>query len=123
MSSPISLRYVIKFGLLFVGMEVVGTIGARFLGKYGFLALSLLGGVVSSASATAAAATMAVHGKLSPQVAGVATVFASISSALINLPLVERQTKDKKLTRSLAAISVLLVAIGLIVLGVREGSR
>src|SRR5512146_140929 len=123
MSSPISLRYVIKFGLLFVGMEVVGTIGARFLGKFGFLALSLLGGVVSSASTTAAAATMAVHGKLSPQVAGVATVFASISSALINLPLVERQTKDKKLTRSLAAISVLLVAIGLIVLGVREGSR
>jgi uncharacterized membrane protein (DUF4010 family) len=120
MSSPISLRYVIRFGLLFVGMEIVGTIGARFLGKYGFLALSLLGGIASSASTTAAAATMAVHGKLSPQVAGVATVFASISSALVNLPLVERQTHDKKLTRSLAAISLLLVALGLVVLAVRE---
>lgn len=123
MSSPISLRYVIKFGLLFVAMEVIGTIGARFLGEYGFLALSLLGGVVSSASTTAAAATMAVHGKLSPQVAGVATVFASISSALVNLPLVEQQTHDKKLTRSLTAISLVLVAIGLIVLAVREGHR
>lgn len=123
MSSPISLRYVIKFGLLFVGMEIVGTIGARFLGKYGFLALSLLGGIVSSASTTAAAAAMAVHGKLSPQVAGVATVFASISSALVNLPLVERQTHDKKLTRSLTAISLVLVAVGLIILAVREGYR
>lgn len=123
MSSPISLPYVIKFGLLFVAMEIIGTIGARFLGKYGFLALSLLGGIVSSASTTAAAAAMAVHGKLSPQVAGVATVFASISSALVNLPLVERQTHDKKLTRSLTAISLVLVALGLIVLAVREGYR
>jgi uncharacterized membrane protein (DUF4010 family) len=121
MSSPLSLRYIIQFGLLFVLMEVVGTVGARFLGKFGFLVLSLLGGMVSSASTTAAAATMAVHGKLSAPAAGVATVFASISSALVNLPLVERQTHDKGLTRSLAIISFVLVAIGLIVLVMREG--
>jgi uncharacterized membrane protein (DUF4010 family) len=120
MNSPVSLRYVIQFALLFVAMEIVGTIGARFLGKYGFLALSLLGGVVSSASTTAAAATMAVHGKLSPQVAGVATVFASISSALVNLPLVRRQTQDKRLSWSLTAISFILVAVGLVILAVRE---
>ena len=119
-SSPVSLKYVVKFGGLFVMMEVIGTLGARFLGKYGFLALSLLGGMVSSASTTAAAATMAIHGKLSSDVAGVATVFASIASALVNLPLVERQTHDKGVTRTLTAISALLVAIGLVVLVVRE---
>jgi hypothetical protein len=94
-SSPVSLKYVLKFAGLFVLMEIIGTIGARFLGKYGFLALSLLGGTVSSASTTAAAATMAIHGKLSADVAGVATVFASITSALVNLPLVERQTREQ----------------------------
>jgi uncharacterized membrane protein (DUF4010 family) len=119
-SSPVSLKYVLKFGALFVGMEILGTIGARYLGKYGFLALSLLGGMVSSASATAAAATMVIHGKLSPDVAGVATVFASITSALVNLPLVERQTHDKRTTRTLAVISIFLVAIGLTVLAVRQ---
>ncbi len=119
-SSPVSLKYVVKFGALFLIMEILGTIGARYLGKYGFLALSLLGGMVSSASATAAAATMAIHGKLSPAVAGVATVFASITSALVNLPLVERQTHDKSVTRTLAVISLFLVAIGLVVLAVRE---
>jgi len=56
-SSPVSLRYVLKFGGLFLLMEIIGTIGARYLGKYGFLALSLLGGTVSSPSSTAAAAT------------------------------------------------------------------
>lgn len=119
-SSPVSLKYVLKFGALFVAMEVLGTIGARYLGKYGFLALSLLGGTVSSASTTAAAATMAIHGKLSPDVAGVATVFASITSALINLPLVERQTRDRSVTRALSIISLFLVAIGLVVLALRE---
>ncbi len=119
-SSPVSLKYVLKFGGLFVLMEILGTIGARYLGRYGFLALSLLGGTVSSASTTAAAAAMATHGKLSPDVAGVATVFASITSTLVNLPLVERQTHDKRVTRTLAIISLVLVVIGLIVLVVRE---
>jgi hypothetical protein len=50
----------------------------------------------------------------------VATVFASIASALVNLPLVQRQTRDKRLTRTLTAISLLLVAAGLVVLAVRR---
>jgi uncharacterized membrane protein (DUF4010 family) len=119
-SSPVSLKYVLKFAALFVGMEIVGTIGARYLGKYGFLALSLLGGTVSSASTTAAAATMAIHGKLTPDVAGAATVFASITSALINLPLVERQTRDRRITWTLSLISIVLVCLGLVVLALRE---
>jgi uncharacterized membrane protein (DUF4010 family) len=121
--SPVSLRHVLNFGAFFVLMEIVGTIGARYLGKFGFLVLSLLGGTVSSASTTAAAATMAIHGKLSADVAGVATVFASIASALVNLPLVQRQSHNTRLTRSLAAISFLLVAAGLVVLVARERYR
>jgi uncharacterized membrane protein (DUF4010 family) len=123
LASPVSLRHVLNFGALFVLMEIVGTIGARYLGKFGFLALSLLGGTVSSASTTAAAATMAIHGKLSPDVAGVATVFASIASALVDLPLIQRQSHNKRLTRTLAAISLLLVAAGLVVLAAREKYR
>jgi uncharacterized membrane protein (DUF4010 family) len=120
LDSPVSLRHVLNLGALFILMEIVGTIGARYLGKFGFLALSLLGGTVSSASTTAAAATMAIHGKLSADVAGVATVFASIASALVNLPLIQRQSHNKRLTRTLAVISLLLVAAGLFVLAVRQ---
>jgi uncharacterized membrane protein (DUF4010 family) len=123
LDSPVSLRHVLNLGGLFVVMEIVGTVGARFLGKFGFLALSLVGGTVSSASTTAAAATMAIHGKLSPNVAGVATVFASIASALVNLPLVQRQSRNKRLTWNLAAISLVLVASGLVVLVARERYR
>lgn len=123
LDSPVSLRHVLNLGALFVLMEIIGTIGARYLGKFGFLALSLLGGMVSSASTTAAAATMAIHGKLSPDVAGIATVFASIASALVNLPLVQRQAHNKRLTRTLTVISLLLVAAGLVVLAAHERYR
>jgi len=50
-------------------------------------------------------------------------VFASIASALVNLPLVQRRSHNKRLTRSLAAISFLLVAAGLVVLVARERYR
>jgi uncharacterized membrane protein YfcA len=66
---------------------------------------------------------MAIHGKLSAEVAGAATVFASIASALVNLPLVQRQSHNKRLTRTLAVISLLLVAAGLVVLAVQERYR
>ena len=120
LSSPVSLRKVFSFGMLFLLIEVIGTIGARFLGKYGFLIVSLFGGLVSSASTTAAAATMSIHGKLSPQIAGFAAVLTSIASALVNLPLVYRQTRRKEETRTLSAISFLLVLLGLLVLLFRQ---
>ena len=123
LGSPVSFGHVLKFGALFILMEVIGTISARYLGKFGFLTLSFLGGLVSSASTTATAATMAIHGKLPPDVAGVATVFASIASTLANLPFIQRQSHDKRITRTVAAVSLLLVVTGLIVLLVRERYR
>jgi hypothetical protein len=42
---------------------------------------------------------------------------------LVNLPLVQRQSRDKRLTRTLAVISLLLVAAGLVVLTARERYR
>lgn len=92
LDSPVSSRQVLNFGALFVFTEVLGTIRGAVPWQVGFLALSLLGATTSSASTTAAAATMAIHGKLSPDVAGMATVFASIASAPVNLPLVQRQS-------------------------------
>jgi hypothetical protein len=50
----------------------------------------------------------------------IATVFASIASALVNLPLVQRQSHNKRITRTLAAISLLLVVAAL---AVRQGYR
>jgi uncharacterized membrane protein (DUF4010 family) len=116
LSSPVSLRHVFTFGAFFVLIEVLGTVAERYAGKYGFLVISALGGFVSSASSTAAGALMAANGKLSPEIAGAGAVLASISSALVNLPLVYRRTHQREVVRTLTGVSLSLVVIGLLVL-------
>jgi hypothetical protein len=70
---------------------------------------------VSSASTTATATIMVAHGQLQPEVAGIAVVLCSVSSAMANLPFVYRQTRQKKLTGSLAAFSSVMAFLGLAV--------
>ena len=60
---------------------------------------SLLGGLISSASAVAAAATLMLHGTITPQEAGIGAVLASLVSVLVNLPLVARLGHDCQLTK------------------------
>jgi uncharacterized membrane protein (DUF4010 family) len=72
---------------------------------------------VSSASAVASAANLASAGTLPVEVAGIGAVLASAMSALINLPLVARLAKDRRLTRRIAwALGgiVILGAVGAI---------
>jgi uncharacterized membrane protein (DUF4010 family) len=113
LASPISLPKVLKFGILFIAIQVAGILLTRAFGGNGLLATSVIGGLVSSASATAAAATMARHGNISPSLAGSAVVLASLSSALVNLPIVWRIIKDKKIVRRLALQMATIVIAGI----------
>ena len=54
LSSPVSIRKLVSFGALFLVIEITGAIGKRYLGHYGVVIVSLLGGLVSSVSTTAA---------------------------------------------------------------------
>jgi uncharacterized membrane protein (DUF4010 family) len=104
LASPISLTKVLWFGTLFIAIQIAGTLLTRRFGSYGMLATGVFGGLVSSASTTAAAATLAMHGNISPALAGSTTVLASLSSAAVNLPIVWRAAKI--LVRHLNFLSV-----------------
>jgi uncharacterized membrane protein (DUF4010 family) len=114
--SPVSLRKVSGFALLFLFLQVVATLGQRSIGNAGFQIVSVLGGLFSSASTTAAAANMALHGHVTQSQAGVAVVLTSISSALINLPIVQRQAALRSQMRGLVFSSGLQVIIGVTIL-------
>ena len=79
-----------------------------------------MGGLVSSASTTAAAANMVAHGQLQPGVAGSGVVLASLASALINLPIIQRQAKNSALFRRLTMFTLALTVLGIAVLLLRE---
>lgn len=114
MTSPVSLPKVAWFGILFICIQVGGTLLTRLFGSYGILATGVFGGLVSSASTTVAAATMAMHGKISPSLAGSATVLTSLASAVVNLPIVWRTIKDKTIVKRLTIEMVTVVVVGIV---------
>jgi uncharacterized membrane protein (DUF4010 family) len=113
LGSPVSLKRVSTFALLFLALQVVATLGQRLIGNAGFQIVSVIGGLFSSASTTAAAANMAMHSKVTSAQAGIAVVLTSIASAGVNLPIVSRQSKARPAMRELIISSVLQVIVGI----------
>jgi uncharacterized membrane protein (DUF4010 family) len=113
--SPFSLSAALKFGLIFLTLQVATTLAERYLGAGGLYVVSVAGGVVSSASTVASAANLATAGSLSARVAAHSAIIASIASALVDLPLVSRFGRNARLTRRTAVLIgsvALLGAIG-----------
>src|SRR5919198_142124 len=117
LSSPVSLRRVLEFGALLLLLAASGSLAQRHLGDWGLLVVSAVGGLISSASTTATAAFLVGAGKIAPETAGFATVLTSMTSALVHMPLVYQQTRQRRMTRRLAFISVAIVVVGLCALG------
>lgn len=63
-------------GLLFILIQIGGTLITRMMGNSGMIVTAFFGGLVSSASTTAAAATMAMHGQISANIAGSAAIIS-----------------------------------------------
>ncbi len=120
LSSPLSLSKVFKFGFIFVVIEIIGSIGQRYFGHFGFLLVSVIGGLVSSASTAGAAATLAMHNKITMQTAGLATVLTSMASALSNLPVLHQQIRQWTVTRMLILLSCAIVAAGFVTMLIVE---
>lgn len=113
LKSPFSLLSALKFGAIFLGLQVLGSVAERLFGQLGFYTVSLLGGLVSSASAVASAAMLSASSHVSVPVAGVGAVLASLASVGVNVLLVARISKSRALVRKLAAATAILLALGL----------
>jgi uncharacterized membrane protein (DUF4010 family) len=123
LESPVSIKRVLNFAALFLVIQIVSTLGERYLGKLGFLGISVLGGLVSSASTSAAAANMVGHGQMQPGLAGAGVVRASVASALVNLPIIYRNAKNPALSRRLTMLTVALSLFGIVVLALQQFYR
>ncbi len=124
MQSPISLRHALTFGALFVLISIAGELANREFGQTGFLVVAAVGGLVSSASTSAAAGILAAQGSLRPDLAGYGVVIASMASALFHIPVAQMAGHNRGLTRRLAVLSALVVgagALGLVIDALMNG--
>jgi uncharacterized membrane protein (DUF4010 family) len=114
MRSPISVGHALTFGALFVAITVAGQLANRWLGQPGFLLVAIIGGLVSSASTTAAAAILAAKGTLSPALAGYGVVLTSMASLVFHVPTAKMAGLKGRETRQLAVLSAIILAGGLV---------
>ncbi len=125
-SSPIAVWSVLSFGIFFLAIQILSTLAQRYFGEFGTILISFLGGLVSSASATAAVGSLASHGRIDPETAAASTVLASIASAAVNLPIVYRTLKGRNLFRQyviLSSITTLLGASALLIISILRSNR
>jgi uncharacterized membrane protein (DUF4010 family) len=90
LTSPFSLQSTLKFGAVFLVLQLAGVAAQQALGSLGVYGTAFLGGLISSASAVGAVGGLATQGEVSLSVAGHSVVLASMASILVNLPLLRR---------------------------------
>jgi uncharacterized membrane protein (DUF4010 family) len=96
---------------VFLVLHVLGNLGQREFGNIGFYLVSVLGGLMSSASAVAAAGTLASHGALPPTVAGTGAVLASFTSIAFSLSFVLR-SGQRALSRNVGVALLAVIVAG-----------
>ena len=111
LGSPFSLASALRFGLVFLVLQVAGVVAHHLLGQTGVYGTAVLGGLVSSASAVAALAAMATKGVISAKMAGTGAILACLASTAINLPLLGR-SGDRAFIRRAGLLTLLALALG-----------
>lgn len=109
---PFSLWSALKYGLVFLLLHILGVLTQKYFGNVGFYVVSLIGGTVSSASAVAAAASLAGDGKLTLDAAATGAIIASLASVAINLPFVLR-VPNRRFVLAIAVAMAVIAALGL----------
>ncbi|MCG3141961.1 MAG: hypothetical protein HDKAJFGB_03321 [Anaerolineae bacterium] len=109
LESPFSLQAALKLALVFLALQIISVIALDLLGQIGVYVTSFLGGLISSASATASAAALAANGTIPDNVAGISVVLTTFASALSNLPFIFRANQPKLIRRLTWATAVILV--------------
>lgn len=112
LQSPISVRKVFVFAALFLAIQIGGTLLTKVFGSFGILATGTVGGFVSSASTTASAASMASHQVISAALAGTVAVISSLSSTLVNVPIVWKIVDDRQLKMKIIMQMFLIIVVG-----------
>jgi len=114
LESPFKLLAALKFGLVFLTLNIVGALAQRHFGPASFYFVSVAGGLLSSASSIASAATLISHHELSVSTGVNGVILSSLTSILINVPLIRSITRETSFKRKASFALALIAVFGLI---------
>lgn len=120
LESPFRLSAAVKFALVFLALDIVAALVHKNFGSGSFYFVCLLGGFLSSASSIASTATLMGHGDLPISTGVNGVILSSLTSILINIPLIRSMTKDKNFKRRAFWSLSLIAVVGIVGLVLNE---
>ncbi|MEO8956298.1 MAG: DUF4010 domain-containing protein [Ktedonobacteraceae bacterium] len=117
LTSPLALRSVLSFSLLFFSLTVVSGLAQRFFGAIGFLAVVVLGALASAASSSVLVGTQVRLHMLTANPAAIAIYFASVVGLIENVAIFYSVTRNRPICLQLALYSLLIVLAGGVAVG------
>jgi uncharacterized membrane protein (DUF4010 family) len=103
-----------------LALNVVGALAQRNFGPASFYFVSIAGGLLSSASSIASAATLIAHHEISAATGVNGIILSSLTSILINVPLIRSMTKEAAFRRRVCFGLALVAVVGLVGVGLNE---
>lgn len=114
LSSPLSIRSVLTFSLLFLSLTVISGLGQRFFGAVGFLAVVIIGALASAASSSVLVGSH-IH-ILGAGTAAIAMFFATLVGLTENVVIFYIVTRNRTISIRLVLLTLPIVLAGAIVL-------
>lgn len=111
---PFSLRQALGFGFLFLVISAGINLAERWIGTAGLYGIAFLGGLVSSASTSAALAILAAQGRATEMTAGVSVVLTSMASLIFHIPVARLASRSGRFAWQLAGRSFVILFAGLL---------
>ena len=114
LESPFRLSAALRFGAIFLCLNVVGALAQRQFGAASFYFVSMAGGLLSSASSIASAATLMARHEIALETGVNGILLSSLTSILINVPLVRSLTAERLFNRRVGFALAAIAGTGLV---------
>jgi uncharacterized membrane protein (DUF4010 family) len=110
--SPLDLRSVLRFGVLFLSLTVLSGLGELFFGAVGFLLVVVVGALASAASSAVLVGTHVSGHLIAPGTAVMALFFATVVGLVENVMIVYMVTRNRAIGVHLLLLTLPIVLAG-----------
>jgi len=114
--SPLDLRYVLTFALLFLLLTVFSGIGQRFFGAVGFIVVAIAGALVSATSSAVLIGNHASMHLLAPTPVAAVIFFATLVGLVENVVIFFVVSRERGITLRMALLSLPIILVGMVAL-------
>jgi uncharacterized membrane protein (DUF4010 family) len=114
LKSPLELRSVLGFGMLFLSLTVISEVAKRLFGTIGFLVIVVIGALASAASSSVLVGQQLSRGQIAGEAAAIAMFLATLVGLLENTAIFWFVTRKPGPVLRLLLLTTPIVLVGIL---------